>query len=113
MATKKWLEEHKEERRQYHNKWYARNKSKQKKFVNARRQKIADWFKEYKATLKCSSCPENHPATFDFHHLDPKDKEISVSEVVNGGRSIQNIKKEIEKCIVLCANCHRKLHYNE
>jgi hypothetical protein len=75
-------------------------------------QKIKTWFDEYKSTLFCQKCGENHPACLDFHHRVPNEKEEQVAILVGKRRSIQRIMKEIEKCDVLCANCHRKLHYD-
>jgi len=52
------------------------------------------------------------PAVYDFHHLDPNEKEFSISR--NGAtRSWDKVKKEIEKCILLCSNCHRIRHSKE
>lgn len=64
-----------------------------------------------KAILECAYCGENHPATLHFHHRDPEKKDFSLAEAVNYGYSIERIKREIAKCIVLCANCHAKEHY--
>lgn len=50
----------------------------------------------------------NDIACLDFHHL--KDKEFNISNEIRN-LSIENLKKEINKCVVLCSNCHRKLHY--
>lgn len=80
---------------------------------NRKRTNIRKWFEEYKKTLKCSRCPENHPACLDFHHIDNTTKEHTISLMIGGTFSIDTIKKEMAKCDVLCANCHRKLHYDE
>jgi hypothetical protein len=58
--------------------------------------------------LVCSRCDETHPAALDFHHTDPTQKDFEISSC--GSR--KRVLAEINKCIVLCANCHRKLHYN-
>lgn len=67
-------------------------------------------FYEYKKTLKCSNCPENHPACLDFHHLDPNEKEFLITKLIH---SKKKLKEELKKCIVLCANCHRKFHFEQ
>ena len=71
------------------------------------------WFDEILSKLSCKSCGENHPATLDFHHRDPKEKEATVSSLLANLKSKDSILKEIEKCDVLCANCHRKHHHSE
>jgi len=77
------------------------------------KKKGRDWFTEYKSQLSCKTCGENHPACLDFHHKDPSKKDVEVSKIVSNTFSIEYIMKEIEKCDILCANCHRKYHYNE
>lgn len=79
----------------------------------ANKAKNVAWFNEYKKTLKCARCPEDHPACLEFHHLDPSVKEKSVSKMASSTYSRAKIMKEINKCIVLCSNCHRKLHFDE
>lgn len=66
-----------------------------------------------KASLKCSKCDENHPATLEFHHIDPSKKDFAISKMRNAYRSKEKALEEISKCIVLCANCHKKLHWEE
>ncbi|NIQ17146.1 MAG: hypothetical protein GTO02_23025, partial [Candidatus Dadabacteria bacterium] len=48
-----------------------------------------------------------------FHHKNPEEKEGDVCEFVNAGYSKEVVLKEIAKCIVICANCHLKLHWQE
>ena len=75
-----------------------------------RRHKIRKWYNDYKAILCCSRCPENHIACIDFHHTDDN-KEGTISLMVSSGATIERLQAEIAKCIVLCSNCHRKLHH--
>lgn len=65
---------------------------------------------EYKSELKCQVCGENDIVCLDFHHNNPDEKEYNISHMVSRGYSKERIMKEINKCSVLCANCHRKLH---
>lgn len=65
---------------------------------------------EYKGG-KCSSCNKIYPdAVFEFHHLDPREKDLNPCHAMQ--RSWKNLKKELDKCIMLCANCHRILHHD-
>ncbi len=91
--------------------WYHRNAEHAKSVVTERKKLIREWMTEFKSHLSCNKCGENHPATIEFHHKDPKDKDIELSKVANNGWSIERIQKEIAKCEVLCSNCHRKEHY--
>jgi hypothetical protein len=59
---------------------------------------------------KCSICGYNKSIfALQFHHLDPSKKIFNVSANL-GKYSLQSIKNEIEKCIVVCANCHFEIH---
>lgn len=102
-----------EKRRACRRRWYANNKKSEKDHVKRRKNEIKKWFEYYKSKLFCLKCKENHPATLEFHHKTRKNKEMMVAIMVYNGYSIERIKKEMEKCIVLCANCHRKVHYKE
>jgi len=100
-----------EKRRAYRRTWYSKNKESEKAHVLRRKKEIKKWFLDYKKTLSCVRCGENHPAALDFHHRNQRDKSFGINTKVHVGYSIDKIKKELEKCEVLCANCHRKLHY--
>jgi len=76
-----------------------------------RRAAISKWFKEFRLTLKCEECGENHPACIDFHHKDGSKKRDNICSMVLKGFSKESIIREIQKCQILCANCHRKLHF--
>lgn len=104
----------KECRRAYDRQWYATTPSGQKwkKRSRERQKEIKAWFFEHKKTLKCNRCEEDHPATLDFHHKDPSQKDLPLSEAIQKW-SKKRILKEIAKCEILCANCHRKLHWEE
>jgi len=60
---------------------------------------------------KCQDCGlVDSPCVYDFHHLDPSKKELAFGK--RGGKSFETIKSELDKCVLLCANCHRKRHNN-
>jgi len=91
--------------------WYRKNKEKQIARQMERRKEVKEWYRNYKSTLKCEKCSENHPACLDFHHVDSKTKEDHVSLGVHECWTKERILKEIAKCQVLCSNCHRKWHF--
>lgn len=66
-----------------------------------------------KKTLKCNRCPETDWVALDFHHSDPNEKDMEISNMVGLAWSKEKILKEISKCEILCANCHRKHHRDE
>ena len=110
---KKEQEEKEKKKRKYGNKWDKDNKEKNAEYRRKTRIKIRGWFDDYKKTLECEFCGYNECSeVLDFHHKDEKDKKFNVGQSLNRYGK-EEILKEIEKCIVLCSNCHRKLHYEE
>lgn len=95
---------------EYDRNWYARNQEVHKARVLARKRETRVWLDELKSTLSCGRCNENHPACLEFHHRNPALKEIALGDAVARGWSKRRILSEIEKCDVLCSNCHRKEH---
>jgi hypothetical protein len=93
--------------------YYEKNKAKVQLATNKVRGKARDQWKAFKSTLKCALCSENHTVCLDFHHTvrDPSNRRVSL--LVKNGNFALAIKEIREKCVVLCANCHRKGHYYE
>ena len=60
---------------------------------------------------KCGKCGDDKWYHLEFHHI--KNKNDSVARLINGGYRWSSIEKEIDKCILLCANCHREHHFIE
>ena len=58
----------------------------------------------------CLACGSAHaPAALEFHHPDPSKKEFAIS--VDGiYRSWEKVQRELENCVMLCANCHAEIH---
>ena len=97
---------------EYSKKHYEENKVSEKiRLAKTKKERRAEWI-AFKATLRCQKCGEDHPATFDFHHVNPEEKENDLSTLINSGL-FAKAHKELKKCIVLCSNCHRIHHYEE
>ena len=88
---------------------YANRAEYLRKAVSRRRKKLRSTACEYKGG-KCSLCGYDRcQEALDFHHKDPSKKSFGLS--ARGlTRSWDKIKEEIDKCILICANCHREIH---
>lgn len=96
--------------------WYKANPEIQKKHVRKRSKEWVSFLRNYIWSVKLSNpckCGEQHPICLDFHHRDRRNKRIEVSLLVSRGCSLENLRKEIEKCDVLCRNCHAIYHWLE
>ena len=106
--------EYRESNRVYQNNWYHNNKSSAMKTRKKRQDELSRLYQEYKATKKCEKCSENHPACLDFHHSDPSTKDLNPSDLLKRkGWAFEKLKAELDTFEVLCANCHRKFHWEE
>jgi len=57
---------------------------------------------------KCLDCNlVDEPAVYDFHNTDPSQKDFSLGK---NYKKFEAVKDELQKCVLLCANCHRKRH---
>jgi len=83
-----------------------------KQAVAKRRKKVKAMNVEYKGG-KCKICGyKKSIEALEFHHIDESKKRFGISGQ-GLTRSWDSIKQEADKCILLCANCHRELHANK
>jgi|SRR6185312_3407589 len=103
------------QRTAYERSYYARLSPEAKATLRSRHKErikaAEDFVLLHKKTRPCA-CGESDPVCLDFHHA-RGGKDISISRAVKNGLSIETIKLEISKCVVVCSNCHRKLHARE
>lgn len=118
----------KETEKEYHRNYYQQNKTEIKKRIYTKRKenprhrqklvKLNRDFKKRKAIElyenKCGNCGKsledfkNVVSVFEFHHLNPAEKDYAIGNFLT--HSWDRIKKELSKCVMLCANCHRIEH---
>lgn len=101
-----------EQRKQWNKTYYSRHKAERIDQYRKHRRETAQWLQGIKSGLRCERCGFSHPAALDFHHRDPKQKVMGIAQMVNQDYSRETILAEIEKCEVICANCHRIEHYH-
>ncbi len=91
--------------------WYENHKEQHLENVKIRkyevRKEARQYVLNYLSAHPCTNCGESDPVVLEFHHLYGKDK--AISKMVADGWSIGRIQQEIDKCVVLCANCHRRV----
>lgn len=98
----------KECQKEYKLKYYYANKKSHYKRNEKTRLKL----KKYAISIKetgCKVCGEKTICCLDFHHL--RDKDTEIPKLIGKG-SMKRLINEINKCVVLCSNCHRKVHAN-
>ena len=84
-----------------------KHKTKNKRNTEDYRKKIKQQCVNYKGG-KCQVCGYcKCIEALEFHHINHLEKEFTIS---GGTRSFESLKLELDKCILLCANCHRELH---
>ncbi len=102
--------------KEYHEKWYSQNRGERVAQVAKRKRGIREWMRTLKESLSCERCGlsgQDNAWALEFHHRDPQDKVSLVSTMVASGMAKKRIQAEIEKCEIVCSNCHRKEHYEE
>lgn len=77
--------------------------------VRKRRKKIREMAVAYKGG-RCERCAYDRVIdVLEFHHRDPSQKDFGIS-ARGYTRSWERVRSELDKCMLLCANCHRELH---
>ena len=79
----------------------------------ARIEKNRAFVREIKKASACVDCGEDRWQCLDFDHIDPSKKSFGISAGVKSKYSIDTLQKEIDKCEIRCANCHRVRTWDE
>jgi hypothetical protein len=107
------LETRRQKQKIYSKRSYEKNKKDVIQKINAKKKVHKTWFINFKKELSCVTCGYDHPAALDFHHVEQKKSNRKVHQLVGDGHTKKRILEEIEKCVVLCSNCHRIHHHDE
>ena len=81
-----------------------------KRMTQLRRERF-DKVSAYKAEKGCAICGDKRAWVLDLHHRDSDDKDRGISQMIAKNITWDKIQAEMDKCDVLCANCHRDYHY--
>jgi hypothetical protein len=94
-------------------KWKKEHYRSNKKLYADKQMRRKKDIKLYLHSLKnpCVACGEKDTSCIDFHHVKPNEKEETLANVITNKWGKERIDKEIKKCVCLCSNCHRKLHF--
>lgn len=87
----------------------AAHREKQRLAAKQRYQERSKFLQDYQSEQGCKRCGEARWYMLDFHHRDPSTKEFNISTHWSNG--MDRILAEIEKCDVLCKNCHAEVHH--
>ena len=100
--------------KEYSAEHYKLNRDKIRARHKERTKELIKFLSDWKSARGCSKCGYNdHPVALDFHHVDESKKLFSLSKVSRSRIGLKKVKAEAEKCIILCANCHRIHHSKE
>ena len=107
---KEYQLEHKEEIKKRSKEYNIKHKEESKKYSKEYNSKKKQEAVQYKGG-KCQLCGyDKYSGALEFHHIDPTQKDFAIGK--NHSASFASLKPELDKCVLLCANCHREVHAN-
>lgn len=95
-------------KREYDNAHYKANTDRRQYIINnklARRKKVQEWILQYLKEHPCIDCGESDIVVLEFDHRGDKLNHVSI---LIRTHALESVKKEVAKCDVRCANCHRR-----
>jgi len=93
------------------NREYNRKPSRQKSIASRRtrvKKSNSKLIRRHKSLLGCVFCSEKEPCALDYHHISSSEKDGNIATMISWSQ--ESLVREIRKCVVICSNCHRKLH---
>jgi hypothetical protein len=79
---------------------------------NQKRQCVQDIVAQVKIIFGCLLCSERNPDNLHFHHVLPRLKIATISDMVSNRAKLCKILKEIDKCVCVCSVCHKHFQIN-
>ena len=110
--SKRYYREHKDALNAYQKQYYREHANeigaRSKRRHHTHRRALVASLKNGKS---CIYCGESNPVCLDWHHRNPGNKLFNISTVGSTKESLEFLQDEIAKCDMVCANCHRKIHF--
>lgn len=100
-CSREYIKNHYKNNRQY----YIKKAMKRNRVII---QKAQEYLGSYLITHPCVDCGETDILVLEFDHVDKASKMENVSRIIRKGASLESLIKEVSKCDVRCANCHRR-----
>lgn len=94
--------------REYHANRSSDAKARKMKLQDERLNLLKGFILEYLLDNPCVVCSEPDPVVLEFDHIVREEKSRNISDMIRSGCSVETLRKEIAKCQVLCANCHKR-----
>lgn len=80
-------------------------------YMKKKYQEKKEIIQELKSQCSCAKCGDSRGYVLEYHHKDPSVKENTIARMTSNNFNLDKVYQEIQKCVVLCANCHREFHY--
>jgi hypothetical protein len=104
----------KKKMREYQKEWFKNNKNKSRLIHKRILERKKDYVRKWKEIHPCYLCGESDINVLVFHHLEPRNGEhMKTISYLTKYHGMKRLKEEIEKCAVVCRNCHIKIHYGD
>lgn len=99
-------------RNSYNREHYRANKAKYMSRAKASKRKylteLRVYLRSYLTENPCVVCGESDIVVLEFDHIDPSTKSFCIAQATRRGLPLAKVKSEIDKCQILCANCHKR-----
>jgi len=107
---KKWAQKNPEKVRERRLRYYRKNRIEILEKVREKKYKRRKYVQKYKLSKGCKICGYNRCVNALCFHHNRGDKEFSIADGIGQCKSLEKLKLEMDKCVVLCRNCHAELH---
>jgi hypothetical protein len=95
----------------YQRVYHRRHKAEHIEKNRVRKYNARTYLKRLKRERPCVECGEADFRCLDFHHSNGHEKLANLSHLATDGATIDRLNRELQKCVVLCKNCHAKEHF--